>query len=120
MSAGAIIHALNDEQDLRKMGGLMLLLPKTYALVLIGSLSIMAFPFFTGFYSKDFLLLLALTPSNHTQTLAYVLTLIAALFTSIYSVRLILLGLVSSPNYRPNSLPLIQDADSLMIIPMII
>ena len=59
MSAGAIIHALNDEQDLRKMGGLMLFLPKTYALVLIGSLSIMAFPFFTGFYSKDYLLLLS-------------------------------------------------------------
>lgn len=57
MSAGAIIHALNDEQDLRKMGGLSLLLPKTYALVLVGSLSIMAFPFFTGFYSKDYLLL---------------------------------------------------------------
>jgi NADH-ubiquinone oxidoreductase chain 5 len=55
MSAGAIIHALNDEQDLRKMGGLSLLLPKTYGLVLVVSLSIMSFPFFTGFYSKDYL-----------------------------------------------------------------
>ena len=78
MSAGAIIHALNDEQDLRKMGGLSRVIPETYSLVIIGSLSIMAFPFFTGFYSKDFLLLIALEPNNFTQSIAYLLTILAA------------------------------------------
>lgn len=118
MSAGAIIHALNDEQDLRKMGGLSLLMPITYSLVLVGSQSIMAFPFFTGFYSKDYLLLQALTPNNHTQTIAYILTLIAAQFTSIYSVRLILQAQVSTPNYRPQTLKFVSEPDNLMFIPM--
>lgn len=119
MSAGAIIHAQNDEQDLRKMGGLSLLLPKTYSQVLIGSLSIMAFPFFTGFYSKDYLLLQAQAPDNHTQTMAYVLTLIAAVFTSIYSVRLILQAQVNSPNYRPQTLQFVSEPDNLMFVPML-
>ena len=56
LSAGSVIHALCDEQDMRKMGGLVKLLPFTYIMFLIGSLSLMGFPFLTGFYSKDFIL----------------------------------------------------------------
>ncbi len=53
LSAGAILHALFDEQDMRKFGSLILYLPFTYISFIIGSLSLMAFPFLTGFYSKD-------------------------------------------------------------------
>lgn len=53
LSAGSVIHAMSDEQDMRKMGGLASLLPFTYAMMLIGSLSLIGFPFLTGFYSKD-------------------------------------------------------------------
>jgi len=56
LSAGSVIHAMSDEQDMRKMGGLLKLLPTTYVMTLIGSLSLMGFPFLTGFYSKDILL----------------------------------------------------------------
>jgi NADH-ubiquinone oxidoreductase chain 5 len=56
LSAGSIIHSLSDEQDMRKMGGLLNLLPFTYSMMLIGSLSLMGFPFLTGFYSKDLIL----------------------------------------------------------------
>jgi len=56
LSAGSIIHALADEQDMRKMGGLLNLLPFTYSMMFIGSLSLMGFPFLTGFYSKDLIL----------------------------------------------------------------
>ena len=56
LSAGSVIHALSDEQDMRKMGGLVKILPITYIMILIGSLSLMGFPFLTGFYSKDALL----------------------------------------------------------------
>tara|TARA_R110001592_G_scaffold326921_1_gene607933 strand:- start:9423 stop:9950 length:528 start_codon:yes stop_codon:yes gene_type:complete len=56
LSAGSVIHAMADEQDMRKMGGLLKIIPITYIMILIGSLSLMGFPFLTGFYSKDALL----------------------------------------------------------------
>jgi NADH-ubiquinone oxidoreductase chain 5 len=59
LTAGAIIHALADEQDMRKMGGLVKILPYSYAMIMIGSLSLAGFPFLTGFYSKDAILEMA-------------------------------------------------------------
>ena len=56
MSAGSVIHAMSDEQDMRKFGGLVNLLPFTYTFMLIGSLALAGFPFLTGFYSKDLIL----------------------------------------------------------------
>ena len=60
-SAGSVIHAMSDEQDMRRMGGLASLLPSTYAMMLIGSLSLIGFFLLTGFYSKDVILELAYT-----------------------------------------------------------
>ena len=59
LSAGSVIHALADEQDMRKMGGLIRSIPFTYTMMVIGSLSLMGFPYLTGFYSKDLILELA-------------------------------------------------------------
>jgi len=56
LGAGSVIHAVSDEQDMRKMGGLKNLLPFTYAVILIGSLALVGFPFLAGFYSKDIIL----------------------------------------------------------------
>jgi NADH-ubiquinone oxidoreductase chain 5 len=56
LSAGSVIHALADEQDMRKMGGVVQLLPFTYAMMCIGSFALVGFPFLTGFYSKDVIL----------------------------------------------------------------
>ena len=56
LSAGSIIHALSDEQDIRKYGGLLKVLPFSYLMILIGSLSLMGIPFLTGFYSKDLII----------------------------------------------------------------
>jgi NADH-ubiquinone oxidoreductase chain 5 len=53
LSAGSVIHAIGDEQDLRKMGGLIARQPSTYSVMVIGSMSLMGFPFLTGYYSKD-------------------------------------------------------------------
>lgn len=83
LSAGVVIHAIYDEQDVRKMGGLLRLMPITYATTLIGSLSLIALPFLTGFFSKDFIL------QNAFGTFGYGLGLAAAYFTTFYSVKLL-------------------------------
>jgi len=59
LSAGSIIHAINDEQDLRKIGGLKNFIPFTYSATIVGSLALTSFPFFSGFYSKDLILEIA-------------------------------------------------------------
>jgi len=56
LSAGAVIHAISSEQDMRRLGGLLRVLPYTYGMFLIGSLALMGFPFLTGYYSKDLIL----------------------------------------------------------------
>lgn len=71
LSAGAIIHSLSNEQDLRKYGGLIKLLPFTSVMLLIGSLSLMGLPFLTGFYSKDLILELAFSKYTISSTFSY-------------------------------------------------
>ena len=71
LSAGSVIHAMADEQDMRKMGSLSKIIPITYIMVIIGSLALMGFPFLTGFYSKDILLELSYGTFHFTGLLAY-------------------------------------------------
>lgn len=87
LSAGAIIHSLSNEQDMRKYGALASLLPFTSVMLLIGSLSLMGFPFLTGFYSKDLILEIAFTKYTVEGSFAYIFGLITAFFTSYYSFR---------------------------------
>jgi NADH-ubiquinone oxidoreductase chain 5 len=89
LSMGSIIHALSDEQDIRRMGGLIRYLPITYILVFIGSLSLLAMPFLTGFYSKDLLLEFVFSMYSINSLFIYFLGVIAAFFTAFYSFRLI-------------------------------
>ena len=90
LSAGSIIHSLLDEQDIRKMGGLVNFVPFTYFSIFIGSLAIMGFPFLTGFYSKDLVLELAYSCYIIDGFFIYFLGVAAAYFTAVYSVRLIM------------------------------
>lgn len=92
LSAGAVIHSISGEQDLRRLGGLLRLLPYTYAMFLIGSLALMGFPFLTGFYSKDIILEIAAGSYTIPGTFAYWLGLITAFFTAFYSFRLLYLA----------------------------
>ena len=71
LSAGCIIHGLLDEQDLRKMGGYIQILPVSYTMVLIGSLALVGFPFLTGFYSKDVVLEVALASPSFVGSFAH-------------------------------------------------
>jgi len=71
LSAGSVIHAIADEQDMRKLGGVIKALPFTYTMMLIGSLSLMGFPFLTGFYSKDAILEIAYAKYNYKGYFAF-------------------------------------------------
>ena len=101
LSAGSVIHAVNDEQDMRKMGGLKNLVPFTYSAMTIGSLALMGFPFLTGFYSKDLILEVAYGKYNYVGYFSYCLGTMGAFLTAFYSMRLIYLTFMSKPNgYR--------------------
>jgi NADH-ubiquinone oxidoreductase chain 5 len=71
LSAGSVIHAMADEQDFRKLGSLIRSIPFTYSMMVIGSLSLMGFPFLTGFYSKDAILELAYSKFTFDATFAH-------------------------------------------------
>jgi NADH-ubiquinone oxidoreductase chain 5 len=102
LSAGAIIHAVNDEQDMRKMGGLKNLIPFTYSAMIIGSLALIGFPFLAGFYSKDLILELAYGKFSNFSHFSYFLGTFGAFLTAFYSTRLVTLTFLVKPNgYKP-------------------
>jgi proton-translocating NADH-quinone oxidoreductase chain L len=109
LSAGAIIHSLSNEQDMRKYGNLSPLLPFTSIMLLIGSLSLMGFPFLTGYYSKDLILELAFTKYTIEGSFAYALGLITAMFTSFYSFRVFYMTFIQTNNTYRKSLSNIHE-----------
>tara|TARA_B110000971_G_scaffold88070_1_gene90453 strand:- start:2358 stop:4430 length:2073 start_codon:yes stop_codon:yes gene_type:complete len=98
LGAGSIIHAVADEQDMRKMGGLKTLVPFTYSMMVIGSLALIGFPFLTGFYSKDVILEVAYGKYSSQGHFSYLLGSCGAFLTAFYSTRLIYLTFLSTPN----------------------
>lgn len=98
LGAGSVIHAVADNQDLRKYGGLINYLPLTYSVMLIASLSLAAFPFMTGFYSKDFILESAYGQFSFSGVAAYVIATIGAVFTTLYSIKVLYLTFLTNPN----------------------
>jgi len=108
LGAGAVIHAVADNQDLRKYGGLRVFLPLTYTVILIASLSLVAFPFMTGFYSKDFILESAYGQYHFSSINVYVIAVIGAIFTTLYSVKVLYLTFLTNPNGPVNYYKRIQ------------
>ncbi len=120
LSAGSVIHALSDEQDMRKMGGLLKVIPYTYATMFIGSLSLMGFPFMAGFYSKDIILELAFSKFILSSHFAYWLGVVSAFFTSFYSIRLIYLTFWTKTNSFRYSIQNAHDVSKLTGVALII
>jgi NADH-ubiquinone oxidoreductase chain 5 len=120
LSAGSVIHAMSDEQDMRKMGGLQISLPFTYSMMLIGSFSLVGFPFLTGFYSKDVILELAYSKYAISGSIAFWLGSVSVFFTSYYSFRLLLLTFLSPGNGFKRDVVSCHDAPPIMAIPLIL
>ena len=120
LGAGAVIHSFSDEQDIRKMGGLIKFLPFTYTTMLIGSLSLLATPWLTGFYSKDLIIELAYGNYSFSGIYAYILGSITAGITAFYSFRLISLVFLTIPNGIKNVYLNSHEANLQIIIPLFI
>lgn len=120
LSAGSVIHAMSDEQDMRKMGGLIKLIPVTYVMILTGSLALMGFPFLTGFYSKDVLLELSFGTYHFSGLYAYWLGTFSAFFTSFYSIRLIYLTFYRNTNSSKNIIMNVHESSWTMLVPLLI
>nr|YP_010632665.1 NADH dehydrogenase subunit 5 [Cladonia ravenelii]QCX31176.1 NADH dehydrogenase subunit 5 [Cladonia ravenelii]WBP63525.1 NADH dehydrogenase subunit 5 [Cladonia ravenelii] len=120
LGAGAVIHAVTDNQDFRKYGGLIGFLPLTYSVMLIASLSLVAFPFMTGFYSKDFILESAYGQFQFSSIAVYFIATIGAMFTTLYSVKVLYLTFVTNPNGPLANYKKAHEGDMFMSLPLII
>lgn len=120
LGAGAVIHSFSDEQDVRRMGGLIKFLPFTYSVMLVGTLSLLATPFLTGFYSKDLILELAYGQYKFSGIFAFILGSITAGLTAFYSFRLISLVFLTMPNGPRISYLKSHEANLTVIIPLFI
>ena len=120
LGAGAVIHAVADNQDFRKYGGLKAFLPLTYSVMLIASLSLVAFPFMTGFYSKDFILESSYGQFFFSSIVVYCISTIGAMFTTLYSVKVLYLTFLTNPNGPLINYKHAHESNMFMSIPLII
>jgi NADH-ubiquinone oxidoreductase chain 5 len=118
LAAGSVIHALSDEQDMRKMGGLQRLLPFSYSVSLVGSLALMGFPFLAGFYSKDIILEISYATSSYYSNFSYILGIFAAFCTAFYSTRVLFLVFLSYPNGNKSVILNAHEGSLIMNLPL--
>jgi NADH-ubiquinone oxidoreductase chain 5 len=120
LAAGSILHAMGDQQDFRRFGGLVTLLPLTYTVILIASLSLAALPWLSGYYSKDLIIELAYGSYSSLGYLVYILIVIAACFTMLYSIKLVYYTFLAYANGPKGNYEKAHESPLTMSVPLII
>jgi NADH-quinone oxidoreductase subunit L len=118
LGAGSVIHAMSEEQDIRKMGGIWRLIPFTFAVMVIGNLALTGIPPFAGYFSKDTILEAALAAHTTTGNYAYLLGMIVVFLTSFYSWRLTFLTFFGAPRADHHTMEHVHESPKVMTIPL--
>lgn len=119
LGAGSVIHAMGDEQDMRKMGGLRQLIPATFLMMFIGTIALTGFPLTAGYYSKDAIIEGAFAASAAPHMFAFVLLVVAAFFTSFYSWRLMFMTFFGTARCSNETLSHVHESPPVMLIPLV-
>lgn len=120
LAAGGVLHSMSDQQDMRRLGGLINFLPFTYTIILIGSLSLMAVTFLSGNYSKDLLIELGYGSYSMSGSIVYWLGTITAAITAFYSFRLISMTFLTTPNASKSDYENTHEQDMITVIPLVL
>lgn len=120
LGSGAVIHAMSDEQDMRRMGGIWRGIPATYAMMWIGSLALAGIPFFAGFYSKDAILMAAWFGEGMAAKYAFMLGIGAAFLTALYSWRLLIMTFNGPTRADEKVLSHLHESGPTMLIPLFV
>jgi NADH-quinone oxidoreductase subunit L len=120
LGAGSVIHAMSNEQDMRRMGGIWRQLPITYAVMWIGSLALAGIPIFAGYYSKDLILEAAYAAHGPFAGYAFWLGLAAAVLTAFYSWRLLFMTFHGAPRASAEVMEHVHESPRVMTIPLIL
>lgn len=120
LGAGSVIHAMSDEQDMRKMGGIWKMVPVTYAVMWIGSLALAGVWPFAGFYSKDIILEAAYAAKSGVGYYAFWLGILAAFMTAFYSWRLLFMTFHGTPRADETVMAHVHKSPKVMLIPLML
>jgi NADH-quinone oxidoreductase subunit L len=120
LGAGSVIHAMSDEQDIRRMGGIWRKIPVTYAVMWIGSLALAGIPIFAGYYSKDAILEGAIAAHSAVGVYAFLCGIVAAFLTAFYSWRLLILTFHGRPRADAHSMAHVHESPAVMLIPLLL
>ena len=120
LGSGSVIHSLNDEQDIRNMGGLWKKMPFTWIAMIVGTLALTGFPFLSGYYSKDAIIEFAYLKGTNIGYFATTVGIITAFLTAIYSWRLIFKTFHGKFNNENLSRSQIHDSGIIIIFPLAI
>jgi len=120
LGAGSVIHAMSDEQDMRKMGGIYKLIPATWVLMLIGTLALTGFPLTAGYFSKDAVIEAAYAAGSGVGQYAFAMGVVAALMTAFYSWRLVFMTFHGPSRADHHTLDHVHESPMVMIMPLVL